>query len=129
VATHRLTNGGDVLITNAQGQRIGYDPATGQMVNEIPDAHVVYLRGVHAKYWIPLREASEVYEVTVSGANISEPVDTDLVMVGPGYVVGFEGIPLQPSQTLRMSMSADGRQLVFDEGQAAPSPQVFQAID
>jgi len=124
-----LTNGGDVLITNAQGQRIGYDPATGQMVNEIPDAHVVYLRGVHGKYWIPLREASEVYHVTVSGANISAQVETDLVMVGPGYVVGFEGIQLQPSQTLRMSMSADGRQLVFDEGQTTPSPQVFQAID
>jgi hypothetical protein len=78
-----MTYGGDVLITNARGQRTGYDPATGQMVNEIPDAHVV----------------------------------------------GFEGIHLQPSQTLRMSMSADGRQLVFDEGQATPSPQVFQAID
>jgi hypothetical protein len=125
----RLDNGGDVLIANARGQRIGNDPATGQMVNEIPDAHIVYLRGVHAKYWIPLGEASEVYEVTVSGANISAQVDTDLVMVGPGYIVGFEDIQLQPSHSLRMSMSADGRQLVFDEGQAAPSPQMFQAID
>jgi hypothetical protein len=125
-----LTNGGDVLITNARGQRIGYDPATGQMVNEIPDAHVVYLRGVHGpKYWIPLGEAGEVYSVAVSGANISAQVETDLVMVGPGYVVGFEDIQLQPSQTLRVSMSADGRQLVFEEGQTAPSPQVFQAID
>jgi hypothetical protein len=124
-----MTNGGNLLITNARGQRIGYDPATRQMVNEIPDAHVVYLRGVHVKYWIPLGEAGEVYSVTVSGANISAQVETDLVMVGPGYVVGFEGIQLQPSQTLRMSMSADGRQLVFDEGQATPSPQVFQAID
>jgi hypothetical protein len=118
------------LITNARGQRIGYDPATGQVVNEIPDAHVVYLRGVHGpKYWIPLGEADEVYRATVSGANISAQVETDLVMVGPGYVVGFEDIPLQPSQTLMMSMSADGRQLVFEEGQTAPSPQVFQAID
>ena len=124
-----VTNGGDVLIINARGQRIGYDPATEQMVNEIPDAHVVYLRGARNKYWIPLGEAGEVYRVTVSGANISAQVETDLVMVGPGYVVGFEGIPLQPSQTLRMSMSADGRQLTFDEGQLEQSPKLFQAID
>jgi hypothetical protein len=125
-----LTNGGDLLVTNTQGQRIGYDPLTGQMVNEIPAAHVVYLRGVRGpKYWIPLGEAGEVYGVTVSGGNISEQHDTDLVMVGPGYVVGFEDMQLQPGQTLRMSMSADGRQLVFEEGQAVPAPNVFQAID
>lgn len=82
-----------------------------------------------AKYWIPLGKASEVYSVAVSGTNISAQVETDLVMVEPGYVVGFEDIQLQPSHSLRMSLSADGKQLVFEEGQAAPSPQVFQAID
>jgi hypothetical protein len=125
-----MTNGGDLLITNSRGQRIGYDPATGQMVNEIPDAHVVYLRGVSGpKYWIPLGEAGETYGVTVSGENISAQVNTDLVMVGPGYVVGFEDIPLQPSQALRMSLSADGRELAFEEGQLERAPKPFQAIN
>jgi hypothetical protein len=124
------TNGGDLLITNSRGQRIGYDPATGQMVNEIPDAHVVYLRGVSGpKYWIPLGEVDGPYRVTVSGENISAQVDTDLVMVGPGYVVGFEDIPLRPSQALRMSLSADGRELAFEEGQLEQAPKMFQAID
>ena len=124
------TNGGDLLITNSRGQRIGYDPATGQMVNEIPGAHVVYLRGVSGpKYWIPLGEAGETYGVTVSGENISAQVNTDLVMVGPGYVVGFEDIPLRQSQSLRMSLSADGRELAFEEGQLEKAPRMFQAID
>jgi len=124
------TNGGDLLITNARGQRIGYDPATGQVINDIPDAHIIYLRGVRGpKYWIPLGETGEVYDITVSGARISEQVDTDIVMVGPGYVVGFEDIQLQPSQSLRMSLSADGRHLLFEEGQTAREPRVFQAID
>jgi len=125
-----LTGGGEMLITNAEGQRIGYDPATSQRVNEIPDGQVIPLRGVPGPmYRLPLQEADQLYNVTVSGQTIDREVSTKLVMVGPGYVVGFEDILLQPGQNLFMSLSGDGRQLIFEEGQAAPAPQVFMAID
>jgi hypothetical protein len=125
-----LIGGGDMLITNAAGQRIGYDPATGQRVNEIPGAHVVYLKGVSSPmYRLPIQQADQLYQVTVSGQNIATDVSTNLVMVGPGYVVGFENIRLQPGQNLSMSLSADGRHLLFEEGQTAPAPEMFMGVD
>jgi hypothetical protein len=125
-----LTNGGDMLITNTRGQRIGYDAATGQMLNEIPDAHVVYLKGVSSpKYVLPMQEADKLYDITVSGQTIAEAVDTNLVVVGPGYVAGFEHIQLDPDQDLRMSIRSDGTRLTFKEGQTAPAPQAFIAND
>ena len=125
-----LTNGGDMLITDAEGQRFGYDPVSGQMVDEIPGAQIIYLRGAQGHiYRLPLQEADELYDVTVSGLALAREVSTNLVMIGPGYVVGFEGIRLQPEQILRMSLSADGRQLIFEEGQSARAPQVFVGID
>ncbi len=125
-----LTGGGDLLITNAAGQRIGYDPITARMVNEVTDAQVINLRGAAGPiYRLPLQEAGEWYDVTVSGQTIAREVSTNLVMVGPGYVVGFEDIRLQPKQTLEMSLSADGRQLIFEEGQATRAPKIFSGID
>ncbi len=125
-----LTNGGDMLITDAAGQSLGYDPVAGQMVDEIPGAQIIPLRGAQGHiYRLPLQEAGKMYNVTVSGQALTGEVSTNLVMVGPGYVVGFEDIQLHPDQVLRMSLSADGRQLLFEEGQAAPAPQVFMAID
>jgi hypothetical protein len=125
-----LTRGGDMLITDAGGQRVGYDSVTDQVVNEIPDAQIVYLKGVRLPiYRLPIQEADRLYHVAVSGRAIAREVSTDLVMVGPGYVVGFEGIRLQPDQCLHMSLSADGRQLTFDEGQTARAPHVFMEVD
>ena len=119
-----------MLISNAAGQCIGYDPATGQGINEIPEAQIVYLKGVQSPmYQLPLQEAEKLYNVTVSGQTIAREVSTNLVMVRPGYVVGFEDIRLQPDQTLEMSLSGDGKQLVFEEGQTAHTPNVFMGID
>ena len=119
-----------MLITNATGQRIGYDPASGQMVNEIPDAQIIPLKGTaRSMYRLPLQEGAKLYDVTVSGQTIAREVSTNLVMIGPGYVVGFEDIRLQPAQVLEMSLSADGRQLIFEEGQTHHAPQVFMGID
>jgi len=36
---------------------------------------------------------------------------------------------LQPDQILEMSLSGDGKQLVFEEGQTAHTPNVFMGID
>lgn len=122
-----LANGGDMMITNAAGQRFGYDPVSGRMVNEIPDAHVIPLRGSQSRiYRVPLQEPHELYTVTVSGQAIAGEVRTALVMVGPGYVVGFEDMHLQPGQVLEMSLSADGEQLTFEGGQTDPMPRVFR---
>ncbi len=80
-------------------------------------------------YRLPLQETGELYDVTVSGQALAREVSTNLVMVGPGYVVGFEGIQLHPGQSLKMSLSGDGRQLIFEEEQTAYAPQVFMGID
>ena len=123
-----LTAGGELLVTDAEGRRVGYDPATGQMVNEIPGARIVRLRGASPRYKLPVPEGDAPYRVVVSGQSLAQEVDTNLVMVGPGYVSGFEHIQLEQGKDLRMSMSPDGRQLTFDKGQSVREPEVFTAF-
>src|SRR5437870_11663120 len=46
-------------------------------------------------------------------------------MVGPGFVVGFYGILLDPGENLSMTVSADGHQLAFTSSQDGQTPDIF----
>lgn len=123
-----LTHGGDLLITNAAGQRLGYDGESDRMVNEVPGAQVVYVKGGQGpRYRLPVQGADQWYRVVVSGQSAKDKEATDLVMVGPGFVVGFESLQLQPNQRFQMSLSSDGQQLIYEPGQTGPVPKVFKS--
>ena len=94
-----LDGEGHILITTESGQRLGY--VDGKIVNEIPGANYsAYRMGASMNapepiYWVP---AALDVTITVDGSDLAEETLTDLVMVGPGFSIGVEGIYLAPGQ-------------------------------
>jgi hypothetical protein len=128
-----FTGEGEYLITDPNGKRLGYDFAKSRFVNEIPEADVVpYLGGlgknVPAEYRLPRIASSKPYTITVAGKSISTEVDADLDMEGPGFLVGFEGILLDPGETMSMTISPNGRELSFTASADGETPTVFITV-
>lgn len=94
-----LDGKGHILITDDSGNRLGY--VDGQIVNEIPGATYTKYRmlasGVTPEpiYSVP---ANLDVTVTIDGSELTEETLTDLVLIGPGYTIGVEGIYLAPGQ-------------------------------
>lgn len=94
-----LDGDGHILITTEDGKRLGY--ADGKIVNEIPGARFTAYRmkasmdAPEPIYWIP---ADLDVTISIDGTTLKEETETDLIMVGPGFTIGIEGIILEPGQ-------------------------------
>jgi hypothetical protein len=113
----------DVLIEDSTGKRIGFDSKAGKSVNEIPEARAVAGEG-STTYILPFDKTGKPYKVTVSGRSASEAA-ADLSMNGPGFVVGFRGLPLKSGRVQTMGIAPDGSRLSFTAGQDAPPPRLL----
>lgn len=94
-----LDGEGHLLITDESGHRLGY--VDGKLVNEIPGAqYTLYRMGVGVDAPEPLYEipAGMNVTITIDGSALKEETATDLVMIGPGFSIGVEGIGLVPGQ-------------------------------
>jgi len=128
-----LTGEGETLITDPNGKRIGFDFAKNKTVNEIPEADVVTLEGglgknIPPQYRLPHMSSAKPYSITVGSKSQAE-VDADLDMEGPGFVVGFENILLDPGENLTMSISPNGRELAFTASADGETPTVFITVE
>jgi hypothetical protein len=128
-----LTGEGETLITDPNGKRIGFDFAKNKTVNEIPEADVVTLEGgmgknIPPQYRLPHMSSAKPYSITVGSKSQAE-VDADLDMEGPGFVVGFEDILLDPGENLTMSISPNGRELAFTASADGETPTVFITVE
>ena len=128
-----LDGEGEYLITDPNGKRIGYDFAKNRFVNEIPDADVVPIEGgmgknIPPEYHLPHIQSSKPYTINVAGKSIDHEVDADLDMEGPGFVVGFQDILVDPGENLTMTISPNGRELSFTASQDGQTPKIFITI-
>jgi hypothetical protein len=99
-------------------------------VNEIPASRVVFQKGglhknIPPEISLPPSNSSKPYTVTVSGKSLKRGVDADLDIEGPGFVVGFRDIMLDPGESLTMSATPDGRELSFTASSDGQTPNVF----
>jgi len=91
---------GHVLIQDSEGRRLGY--SDGKLYHEIPGAKSVQIKtgpGDDAPepiYWLP--QGMQAF-ITLDGNALSQESDSDLVLIGPGYSFGIEGIALAPGET------------------------------
>jgi len=125
-----LIGEGEMLITDGNGKRIGYDFDKNRAVNEIPGSRTIdFAGGLHKNvppsYELPYQKAGKPYTIRVSGKGLKKEVDSDLAMVGPNFVVGFDGIMLDPGESLTVTISADGHQLSFTSSQDGQTPDIF----
>lgn len=94
-----LDGEGHILITDESGNRLGY--VDGKIVNEISGASYTQYRMLangetpEPIYSIP---ADLDLTITIDGSELAEETLTDLVLIGPGYSIGVEGIYLAPGQ-------------------------------
>jgi hypothetical protein len=94
-----LDGEGHILITDDSGNRLGY--VNGKLVNEIPDATYTAFRmdasgdAPEPVYYLP---ATLNVTIEIDGTDLAEETLTDLVLIGPGYSIGVEGIYLTPGQ-------------------------------
>lgn len=94
-----LDGEGHILITDESGNRLGY--VDGKIVNEIPGASYNKYRMLASGntpepiYSVP---AKLDVTVTIDGTELTEETLTDLMLIGPGYSIGVEGIYLEPGQ-------------------------------
>jgi len=113
----------DVLVETSDGKRIGFDFKSKKFVNEILDARTIP-RETSTTYVLPFDKSGKLYKVMVSGKSATK-VNADLSMTGPGFVVGFRGVPLISSQVQTMSIASNGLQLSVTTNQDGPTPQIF----
>ncbi len=129
-----LTDDGDMLVTDPDGNRIGYDPKENYFFDEIPDSLVSSLIGGNFEdvphYTVPFVESDEyAYSVVFSGKYIDEESDLDFVYAAPYFTVGFSGIRLDPKETLEARIATDGEQITFVASADGETPEVFYAFD
>lgn len=94
-----LDGEGHILIEDEAGHRLGF--VDGRIVNEIPGASYVAFRmgvGVNAPEPVYSIPAGLEVTITIDGSDLTEETLTDLVMIGPGFSIGVEGIYLEPGQ-------------------------------
>lgn len=94
-----LDGEGHILITDDSGHRLGY--VDGKLINEIPNASYTEFRmGANGNTPEPVYYLPATLDVTIEidGTDLTEETLTDLVLIGPGYSIGLEGIYLTPGQ-------------------------------
>src|ERR1700752_2085231 len=80
----------DLLFTNSEGQRYGYDFKNKKFVEEISGARTVTREG-SLTFVIPYERSAKPYHISVTGRS-TVPVDANLSMTGPGFVSGFHNL-------------------------------------
>jgi hypothetical protein len=128
-----LTGEGDMLVVE-NGKRLGFEPKTNRFYEEIINGNPQLLIGGFEEdlqhYTLPYRESEEPYTIVFSGKNLTEESNLDFVFSAPGFTVGFDGIRLDPNETLTATISPDGEEITFTASAAdGETPEVFYAFD
>lgn len=133
--TMNISSSGDVdlLITDPNSKRIGYDQAKKATVNEVVGGTENVIAGNGEvdnapEYILPINPANKrQYKVNVGGTDSEEMADIQIY--GPGFVVGFEDVSVDKGETLNMSFSQDGRELSFTASADGETPSLYIATD
>jgi len=131
-ATHNqifLDGKGRILITDAQGNRLGY--VDGKIVNEIPGAYfTAYRMGFVQEAPDPIYSIPVGLDVTVSidGSTLTADTETDLVLIGPGFFIGVEQIILEPGQVDTVYFYPADQMITYDTD-SDESPYIVVGIE
>lgn len=114
----------DVLITNAQGKRLGFDPKKKQVLNEIPQAEIREVPPFPI-YLLPADAVDKPYTIRLTGRPSSPEVHADVTISGSGFVAGGKNLLLAAGKNLTLQVTSDGRRLTLTAGQSEQTPLLF----
>lgn len=125
-----LDGDGHLLIEDDTNKRMGI--VEGRWLNEIPNAQAVWLKTASPLedqpepiYWLP---ADLNVTATLDGSTFTGEGLTDLVLIGPGYSFGVEGISLEPDQVDTVRFEPKDSALVYDTDKSE-SPTIIVAVE
>ena len=129
-----LTGEGEMLVTDGNGKRIGYDPKSDRFYEDIPRSNTDLLIGGFGEdlphYTVPYEDSDQTYKIVFSGKYLDKKEsELDFVYSGPGFTVGFDGILLDQGETLEATISNDGQKITFKASKDGETPEVFYAFD
>ena len=120
-----LDGDGDLLIMDEEGHKLGYDG--GKLVSEIPGArYEVQMSGdlwndtQEPVYYVPVNIP---FNMTIDGSRLQEESATDIIVIGPGYDMGMEGIALSPGQQDNVIISTQD-DIISYQTQSSESPNI-----
>jgi hypothetical protein len=123
-----LDGQGDLLITDSQDRRLGY--VDGKLVKEIPQSQaVVYKMDASGETPEPLYLVPQNQDLTIeiNGNNLQAESPSDLVIIGPGYSLGVEGIALEPDQVDTVWLFPNDDMISYDTD-SSESPNIMVDI-
>ena len=128
-----LTGEGNMLVTDASGRRVGYDPDTNRFYDTIPNCVLTSKIGGFGidlpDYYLPYEDIDGYYTVVFSGNDLDAESEFDFVFSAPGFTVGFNGIRLDPNEKLTAKISYDGEEIKFTASADGETPEVFYSFD
>jgi hypothetical protein len=109
---------GDFLLTNGQGQRLGY--VGNELVNEIPGAAANIIDGgldipIEPYYTIPF---SDSYKIFLTGESSTDSEPASISQYGPGYATSIDNIPMTENSNDQITIASDGTQISYLSNEA-----------
>jgi hypothetical protein len=111
-----LEGSADLLISDTEGHRLGFE--NGKFINEIPGATSngnkfgvdVWDIDAEPVYYIP---ANIDFSISIEGSRLTQPINSTVTMIGPGYALEVSDIILQPGQVDTLDVAPDGSLLSY----------------
>lgn len=115
-----LSGQGHLLITNSQGQQIGY--VSNQFINEIPGAFGSVPPGGLGNpeepiYTLPI---TDTYRTLLDGQTLTQAQTVTVTQFGPGYAISADGVTMQPTTQDTLIFASDGKQLGYHSSDTKP---------
>ncbi len=117
----------DVLVTNADGKRVGRDPVKDQKYEEIAGAQVLRSPGRQPVYEVPAGPATKPLTITIFGRETGKSVN--LSITGANFVFGVNDISFEKGAVITVGISPNGSLLRYSSTLVSATPWVSLAID
>lgn len=123
-----LNGSGHLLVTDAQGRRIGYVGV--QFVSDIPGAYGGFIDGGLGIAQEPIYKlpVSDSYTILLNGQTATQPENATVSQFGPGYSAQINNIRLQTSVRDSITIAADGSQITYQPN-GTRNPTLSLALD
>jgi hypothetical protein len=126
-----LEGDADLLITDAEGRSVGF--RDGVFVNEIAGSLSnankygisVWDANAEPVYYIP---TDIDFTISIDGSRLSEPTNSIVTMIGPGYALEVSDIILDPGQVDTLDVSPDGS-LISYRTDSSETPFLLVAVE
>lgn len=122
-----LSSPGDVLVTSAEGKRLGRNPINVQGYEEIAGAEVLRSPGRGPVYVVPPGVANKPLTITIYGREARR--DAKLSIAGLNFVFGVNDIPLGKGAVITIRVTPVGDLLEYSSNLASAMPRIALAID